>query len=82
LEQDKKHRGLASTRQLTAKKSKTCSRTRGCGSLRAEAELRAVRITDAAQVASVVEKFRKKYGARHVTKYYSKFDVAVLAPVR
>jgi deazaflavin-dependent oxidoreductase (nitroreductase family) len=48
----------------------------------AEADLRAVPITDAAQVTSVVEKFRKKYGANDVTKYYSKFDVAVLAQVR
>jgi deazaflavin-dependent oxidoreductase (nitroreductase family) len=48
----------------------------------AEAELRSVPITDAARVASVVEKFRKKYGANDVTKYYSKFDVAVLAQVR
>jgi len=29
-----------------------------------------------------VEKFRKKYGANDVTKYYSKFDVAVLTQVR
>jgi hypothetical protein len=48
----------------------------------AEAELWAVPITDAAQVASVLEKFCKKYGANDVTKYYSKFDVAVLAQVR
>jgi hypothetical protein len=27
----------------------------------------------------VVEKFREKYGASDVQKYYSKFDVAVLA---
>jgi hypothetical protein len=27
----------------------------------------------------VVEKFRGKYGASDVKKYYSKFDVAVLA---
>jgi hypothetical protein len=27
----------------------------------------------------VVEKFREKYGARDVKKYYSKFDVAVVA---
>src|SRR5258707_6226551 len=48
----------------------------------AGAELRAVLITDAAQVASVVEQIRKKYGGNDVTKYYSKFDVAVLAQVR
>jgi deazaflavin-dependent oxidoreductase (nitroreductase family) len=44
----------------------------------AEAKLKAVPITDAAQVKSVVEKFRAKYGA-DVKKYYSKFDVAVVA---
>jgi deazaflavin-dependent oxidoreductase (nitroreductase family) len=43
-----------------------------------EAEFKAVPITDATQVASVVEKFRHKYGANDVKKYYSKFDVAVL----
>lgn len=43
------------------------------------AEFNAAPITDAKQVASVVEKFRKKYGAGDVKKYYSKFDVAVLA---
>ena len=48
----------------------------------AEAELKAVPITEAKQVASVVEKFRDKYGAGDVKKYYSKFDVAVLAPMR
>src|SRR5437867_4035430 len=45
----------------------------------AEAELKAVPLTDAKQVSSVVEKFRKKYGAGDVKKYYSKFDVAVVA---
>jgi hypothetical protein len=30
-------------------------------------------------VSSVVEKFRAKYGTNDVKKYYSKFDVAVLA---
>ena len=44
-----------------------------------KAEFKAVPITDAEQVASVVEKFRKKYGPGDVKKYYSKFDVAVLA---
>ena len=48
----------------------------------AEAELKAVPITDGKQVAPVVEKFRAKYGAGDVKKYYSKFDVAVRAPVR
>jgi len=44
-----------------------------------EAEFRAVPITDGKGVSSVVEKFRDKYGAGDVKKYYSKFDVAVLA---
>ena len=48
----------------------------------AEAEVRAVPVKDATQVKSVVEKFREKYGAKDVKKYYSKFDVAVLAHVR
>jgi deazaflavin-dependent oxidoreductase (nitroreductase family) len=47
-----------------------------------KAEVRAVPITDPKQVASVVEKFRAKYGASDVKKYYSKFDVAVLAPLQ
>ncbi len=47
-----------------------------------ETELEAVPITGAKQVASVVEKFRAKYGAGDVKKYYSKFDVAVFAEIR
>ncbi len=47
----------------------------------AEAEFKAVPVTDAEQVASVVEKFRDKYGASDVKKYYSKFDVAVVAQI-
>jgi deazaflavin-dependent oxidoreductase (nitroreductase family) len=45
----------------------------------AEARLQAVPITDAAGASSVVKKFRDKYGASDVKKYYAKFDVAVLA---
>jgi deazaflavin-dependent oxidoreductase (nitroreductase family) len=45
----------------------------------AEAEVKVALITDAKQVTSVVEKFRAKYGAGDVKKYYSKFDVAVVA---
>lgn len=44
-----------------------------------EAEVKAVPMTDAKQVASVVEKFRAKYGAGDVKKYYSRFDVALSA---
>jgi deazaflavin-dependent oxidoreductase (nitroreductase family) len=47
-----------------------------------EDEFQAVSITDAKRVSSVVEKFRAKYGAGDVKKYYSKFDVAVLAQIR
>jgi hypothetical protein len=47
-----------------------------------EAEFQATPITDAKEVATVVEKFRAKYGAGDVKKYYSKFDVAVLAEGR
>jgi deazaflavin-dependent oxidoreductase (nitroreductase family) len=43
----------------------------------AEAEFQAVPITDAKTVKSVIDKFREKYGAKDVKKYYSKFDVAV-----
>ncbi|HTW59302.1 MAG TPA: nitroreductase/quinone reductase family protein [Terriglobales bacterium] len=47
-----------------------------------EADLKAIPITEAKQVSSVVEKFRGKYGAGDVKKYYSKFDVAVVVPVQ
>ena len=46
-----------------------------------EAEFKAVPFTDTKQVSSVVEKFRAKYGASDVKKYYSKFDVAVVAQI-
>jgi deazaflavin-dependent oxidoreductase (nitroreductase family) len=48
----------------------------------AEAEVQAVPAEDSTQVKSVVEKFRNKYGASDVKKYYSKLDVAVVAKVR
>jgi deazaflavin-dependent oxidoreductase (nitroreductase family) len=44
-----------------------------------QGEFQAIPITDAARVSSVVDKFREKYGAKDVKKYYSKLDVAVLA---
>src|SRR5262245_41943869 len=34
-------------------------------------------ITDSKKVQEVVERFRAKYGAADVQRYYSKFDVAV-----
>ena len=47
-----------------------------------EAELRAQPITESKTVKSVIEKFREKYGAGDVKKYYSKFDVAVMVELR
>ena len=47
----------------------------------AEAEFLATPVTNSKAVQSVVEKFREKYGAKDVKKYYSKFDVAVTVPV-
>jgi hypothetical protein len=44
----------------------------------AAAEFQATLVSDLEAVSSVVEKFREKYGARDVKKYYSKFDVAVV----
>lgn len=44
-----------------------------------KAEFKGIPITKAVHVSSVVEKFRAKYGASDVKKYYSKFDVVVLA---
>lgn len=46
-----------------------------------EAELRLTLITDPEAVKDVVEKFREKYGAGDVKKYYSKFDVAARAKI-
>jgi deazaflavin-dependent oxidoreductase (nitroreductase family) len=45
-------------------------------------KFQAVPLTDQKQVSSVVEKFRTKYGAGDVKKYYAKFDVAVVAPIK
>lgn len=44
-----------------------------------EAQLRIKPITEADTVQSVIGKFREKYGAGDVQKYYSKLDVAVEA---
>jgi deazaflavin-dependent oxidoreductase (nitroreductase family) len=46
-----------------------------------EAEVKVVLVTNPPQVSSVVEKFRAKYGTDNVKKYYSKFDVAVIAHI-
>lgn len=45
----------------------------------AKGNFRAAPITDPQEVKTVVEKFRGKYGAADVKKYYSKLDVAVEA---
>ena len=47
----------------------------------AESEVKVAHVTNAKQVSSVVEKFRAKYGAGDVKKYYSKLDVAVIAQI-
>ncbi len=47
-----------------------------------EESLKAEPITEAKKVSEVVGKFREKYGAGDVKKYYSKFDVAVRLPMR
>ena len=41
--------------------------------------MKAKPLTQPKAVKSVVEKFREKYGAGDVKKYYSNFDVAVEA---
>lgn len=47
----------------------------------ADEEFTAVPIADAKAVEQVVEKFREKYGANDVKKYYSKLDVAVIVKI-
>jgi len=47
----------------------------------AQAEVKVAPVSDAKQVSSVVEKFRAKYGAGDVKKYYSKFDAAVTVQI-
>lgn len=58
------------------------NRSIGIAAHDAKADFKAIPFTDSKQVSSVVEKFRAKYGAGDVKKYYSKFDVAVLAQPR
>jgi len=47
----------------------------------AEGEFELTPTAKGKEVESVVEKFRGKYGAKDVKKYYSKFDVAVSTPI-
>ncbi len=42
---------------------------------------KATPIVDPAMVRDVVEKFRAKYGAGEVKRYYTKFDVAIAVPL-
>ena len=46
------------------------------------ADFKVIPVTDAKQVSSVVDRFRDKYGASDVRKYYSNFDVAVVVQIR
>jgi len=57
--------------------------TRYCASIRVswsvrKPKLRVQPITESNMVKSVIKKFREKYAAKDVKKYYSKFEVAVL----
>lgn len=56
--------------------------TAGIDARGAKAEIKVVPVTNPSQVSSIVEKFREKYGAADVKRYYSKFDVALLAQLR
>ncbi len=53
----------------------------GIGARGVEGEFRATAVTGAKAVKAVVEKFREKYGAGDVKKYYSGLDVAVVVRV-
>jgi len=66
-------RGSDSSWYRTVAKNPTIGLVANGTSLRA----RATPITDPAKVRDVVEKFRAKYGADQIQKYYSKLDVAV-----
>jgi hypothetical protein len=48
----------------------------------ARAGFQGVLITDQKEVSPVIQKFREKYGAGDVKKYYSKLDVAVVAQMQ
>ena len=52
------------------------------GARRVDAGFQAIPVTDQTRVSSVVDKFRAKYGAGDVKKYYSKLDVAVVAQMQ
>ena len=46
------------------------------------ADFKAKPVIDSQSVKSVIQKFRDKYGAEDVKKYYSKFDVAAVVNLR
>lgn len=46
-----------------------------------QAQVQATPVNDAKQVAAIVERFRGRYGAGDVKKYYTKFDVALIADI-
>jgi hypothetical protein len=46
-----------------------------------KAELQVIPIADAKEVSSVIDRFRAKYSASDVKKYYSRLDVAVVAEI-
>lgn len=47
----------------------------------ATTELQVVPVNDRKRVATIADRFREKYGATDVKKYYSNFDVALVADV-
>jgi hypothetical protein len=47
----------------------------------AEGEFDATVIKDHKTISSITEKFRDKYGAADIKKYYSKFDVGVVVNI-
>jgi deazaflavin-dependent oxidoreductase (nitroreductase family) len=47
-----------------------------------KADRKVAPVKDPKQVSSIVGKFRAKYGPSDVKKYYSKFDVAVVADLQ
>jgi hypothetical protein len=48
----------------------------------AEAEFKPAVVTDRKRAESIVKKFRGKYGAGDVEKYYSTFDAALVVEMR
>jgi len=70
---------IASNSQWYQNVLKTPTVTLAVGNVRCDGK--AAPITDPAKVRNVVEKFRAKYVADEVARYYSKVDVAVAVPL-